>query len=173
MIRKLTSIDAQNLDLVGVLVFHINDNYTRTEKEFWKDGVERVTMKTFQEEICQKNVLVYFDSNVSLGSVNYEINGDEAKFGMLSVNTGQHGKRIGTQLFQAMLDDLRSQKVKKLHLELLVPRHYESNYKNAILEWYLRNGFQPGKRIQTEELDYFPSQNLKIESDFIQMTKKL
>ncbi|MCB0479309.1 MAG: GNAT family N-acetyltransferase [Crocinitomicaceae bacterium] len=173
MIRKLTEKDAQNLDLIGVLVFNINKNYSETEKEFWGDAVERTSPTAFQKEIIQNNVLAYFEKEQVLGSVAYEIKGTEAKFGMLSVNLQDHGKRIGSQLCRAMEDDLMSQGVSKLHLELLVPRNYESENKNNIRDWYERNGFESVDRIQAEDFPNLPFQQLLIESDFIKMTKNL
>ncbi len=173
MIRLLNNRDAQNLDLVRVLVFNINKNYSETEKEFWKDGVERTTLERFQTEILNNHVLVYFDDHNPVGTVKYAIEDKDAMFGMLSVNLDQHGKRIGSQLYRQMEDNLMDQGVQNLHLELLVPRHYTSEYKDYIYNWYLRNGFELRDRKRTEDLDYFPSENLIIESDFLFMTKNL
>lgn len=173
MIRFLTDTDAQNLDLVGVLVHNINLNYSETEDEFWKDGVKRTSIPLFQEEIRNKNVLAYFEDDQVLGSINFEIREDEAKFSILSVNLDAHGKGVGTALFNEMIRILKEKGVKKLHLVLLIPRHYQSEYKEFVFQWYIRNGFKPGNRMKTEDLDYFPSQDLKIESDFIEMSKDL
>lgn len=173
MIRFLTESDAQNLDLVKVLVFNINQNYAQTEAEFWNDGVERTTVDEFQKEIQNKHVLAFFEDQEIIGSVNFKIQNDEAKFSMLSVNLNAHGKGIGNKLYHTMEDYLVSKSVNKLFLDLLIPRHYKSDYKDFVFNWYLKKGFVAGEIQRTEGLDFFPYQDLKIESDFIQMRKDL
>ena len=173
MIRKLDINDSQNLDLVRVLVFNINTNYSKTEKEFWGFGVERTSVEKFQKEILTNTVLVYFENDQPLGTVVYKVKEGEAMFGMLSVNTDQHGKRIGSLLYKEMEKQLRELNISKLKLEILVPRSYESSYKNMILNWYLRIGYKIYERVETEGLDYFPYQDLLIKSDFLRMEKNL
>lgn len=173
MIRLLTTIDAQNLDLIGVLVSNINKNYSETEKEFWGEGVERTSVQKLQKEIAQNNVLVYFENENPMGLVVYKIFKEEAMFGMLSVNIDQHGKRIGSQLYSRMEEELRKLNISKVKLEILVPEAYKSEYKEYILSWYKRMGFKIYERVETEGLDYFPYQNLLIKSDFLRMQKNL
>jgi GNAT superfamily N-acetyltransferase len=173
MIRLLTESDAQNLDLIRVLVFNVNKNYSETEKEFWEDGVLRTNIEDFQKEIKEKQVAAYFEEGKIVGSINFEIKEEHAKFSILSVNLGAHGKGVGNALFDFMVDELKKDNIEFLHLELLLPRHYESDYKNFVYNWYVKKGFVPGIKRRTEDLDFFPSENLKIESDFIEMTKDL
>ncbi|MEZ4938563.1 MAG: GNAT family N-acetyltransferase [Crocinitomicaceae bacterium] len=173
MIRKLNQNDIQNLEMIEVLAFNINHNYTETEKEFWGGKVERTSVSDLSKKIQSNQILAYFDKDKIVGSVVYEIRTNQAKFGMLSVNLDYHGKRIGSQLCKAMESDLVKRGVQKLSLELLVPRFYESANKKRILEWYKRIGFQVEKRIQTEEIPHFPSEKLLVKSDFIVMSKNL
>lgn len=173
MIRKLEIKDSQNLDLVRVLVYNINNNYSETEKEFWGLGVERTSVENFQNEILSNTVLVYFEDDQPLGTVVYKVEEGAAMFGMLSVNLDQHGKGIGSLLYEELEKQLIDQNISRLKLEILVPRLYESSYKNMILNWYLRIGYKIYERVETEGLDYFPYQNLLIKSDFIRMEKKL
>lgn len=171
MIRFLTKEDSENADLIHKLVDQINLNYTLTEAEFWKEGVLRTQAPEFIQEILNYHVIAYLDQGEIVGSMNFQIRGETAKFSMLSVNGAQHGKGIGNALYQFMEDFLIRENVQSIQLELLVPRNYISSNKNWIFEWYQKKGFKKGKTYRTEDLYFFPSHNLKIESDFIEMTK--
>jgi len=173
---ELRVIETLTAEDVQVLTTIINKAYNIGEKGFWVPQWTRTTTSEIATLVGEGKLVGAFLSNRIAGCIRTSLVSDkEAEFGMLAVEDSLWGSGLGRELVQFVEDMWMVRGVKKLHLEIVVPRTWISESKEVLKGWYGRRGYMKGRVGKLDELEgteVFLRQ-LSTEVDVVYYTKIL
>ncbi len=154
----------------------INQSYLNSERDFWKEGYERISIKELTEELSNRNLLILASNNNQLAGcvkVDFDPNSHIGTFSMLCVDFAHRGLGLGNILVEAAENQIQKQKGVKMGLDLLIPRSYVYPDKEVLKKWYSKLGYEKIGFGKFE--DHHPQlvPIMKIECDFERWEKIL
>lgn len=151
----------------------INIAYLNSEKEFWKEGFQRISYEELQKLIQTKHIFVAYAHQTIVGCVKVEKEATNVTFSMLCVKEDFRGARIASKLLDAIEQWAKNHHAKSISLELLKPKHYQHPDKEKLTQWYAKLGYQKVQFANFNE--YYPElvPLMKIECVFEVWNKKL
>ncbi|MFA8438451.1 GNAT family N-acetyltransferase [Pueribacillus sp. YX66] len=152
----------------------VNRVYAVSEGDFWLPGVDRTTIEeirgyTSKGEIAVARLMGQIVGCIRVRRVDQEI----GEFGLLAVDKNTQGEGIGRELVRYAEQKCQKEHLRKMQLELLVPKEGSHPAKTMLKNWYTRIGYKP---IYTESLEaLFPrlAKMQAIPSKFVIFQKEL
>ncbi len=125
----------------------INATYISSERDFWKEGYERIGLNELRHCIQQENLLVAFEEENVVGCVRVGVtsNGREqgiGEFSMLCVDFAARGKGIASKLVEQAEQWTLNQKLNSIQLQLLLPMQFTHSDKEMLKAWYGNIGYK-------------------------------
>jgi GNAT superfamily N-acetyltransferase len=134
---------ADDSDDVESLAALINRVCADAEKGLWLDGAERTNSAEVAAIIRSRELIVASDDGVVVGVVRVQRPMDElGAFGMLVADPARHGHEIGRELVAFAEAWARGLGLRRMQLELLVPRTWTHPVKEFLRSWYTRIGYR-------------------------------
>lgn len=152
----------------------INRVYRDAEKGLWVEGAERTDPAEVGELVRAGEIVLIRDGSGIAGSVRIQQLGDDlGEFGMLVADPARRGAGIGRELVAFAEQWARDRGLRRMQLELLVPRDWEHPVKEFLRAWYTRIGYAPVHLGRFDE--DFPqlAPLLATDCDFLVMHKDL
>ena len=160
-------------DLVG-LTDLINRVYEDAEKGLWAERAQRTDAAEIGALVRAGEIAVRRDGPDIAGSVRIRQLGDDlGEFGMLVADPARRGAGIGRELVAFAEQWARDRGLRRMQLELLVPRTWQHPVKEFLRGWYTRIGYAPVRLGRFDE--DFPqlAPLLATPCDFLVMHKDL
>lgn len=129
----------------------INRVYEASEESLWKNRVVRTTVAEVTEFACGGEIAVARLKGQIVGCVRVRrIDQETGECGMLAVDVEYQGNGIGRELMRFAEQKCQNEHLRKMQLELLVPRKGSHPAKVILENWYTRIGYLP---VRTETVD--------------------
>ncbi len=153
MLPEDASMDAAQMQRLTDMV---NRVYAASEKGLWKNGAARTTvaeMQTFAEN--GELAAARFNGKI-IGCIRIrQLDENIGEFGLLAVDLDFQGAGIGSRLIQFAEQKCQKEHLRKMQLELLVPKKGAHPAKSVLENWYTRLGYRPIETKAVEAL--FPA----------------
>ncbi len=134
---------ATEADDPRVLADLINRVYADAEKGLWVEGAERTDPAEVHALVRAGEIAVRRDGARIAGSVRIRQLGDDlGEFGMLVADPNRRGEGIGRALVAFAEQWASDRGLRRMQLELLVPRTWEHPVKEVLRGWYTRIGYR-------------------------------
>lgn len=152
----------------------INRVYAIAEESLYKHGAVRTTVQEIEEFTRNGEIAVARSMGEIVGCVLIRrIDQEMGEFGMLAVDDAYQGAGIGKKLIRFAEQKCQKEHLRKMQLELLVPKEGTHPTKIILENWYTSLGYH---QVHTETIDaLFPRlvQMLAIPCKFIIFQKEL
>jgi GNAT superfamily N-acetyltransferase len=142
-IRNLSEADADD-EFVAHVVDLVNRVYAEAEEGIWRDGATRTNAQEVAAIIRAGQLAVARLNGQLVGAVRVQRLSDSlGEFGMLVAAPEHRGAGIGRRLVAFAERWARDQGLRRIQLELLVPRTWSHPVKEFLRDWYTRIGYRP------------------------------
>lgn len=152
----------------------INQVYTTSEGEFWKEGHLRTDVEHLAQLIAAGELLIAIIDDVVVGCVEFRMQtGSTGIFQMLVTDPNYRGRGIASKMVTELEQLLIQKGAKRLRLELLVPLGWEHGDKQMLHDWYTRIGFRKQRVIPFESMYPSAKEDLVAPCEFVVYIKLL
>lgn len=155
VVRLLEPGVADDVRLLDHLTGLVNDVYAIAERGLWRDGTTRTTASDLAGLVGAGEIAVAARAGGIAGSVRlHDVADDASEFGMLVSVPDQRGTGVGRALVAFAERHSRERGLRRIQLELLLPRTWRHPNKEFLKGWYGRIGY---RRIRTGNMaDAYP-----------------
>jgi GNAT superfamily N-acetyltransferase len=152
VVKVLAASTAHDETLVDQLVDLVNRAYDIGEAGLWLGGATRIGPSEIRDAIRSGGMLAATADGQLAGCVYLQrLDPGTADLGLLSVAPGHWGHGVGRELVRAAEQQMRSDGVTTMQLELLVPKGWVHPEKARLRAWYTRLGY---KVIRSEPFEH-------------------
>jgi len=145
---------ARDAAFVGHVADLVNVVYADAERGLWQEGVERTTAEQMGAIIRDGELAAARLDGELVGAVRLQrLDADLGELGMLVASPERRGAGIGRELVAFAEQWAREQGLRRMQLELLVPRTWTHPVKAFLDDWYTRIGYRPVRSGRLDE-DY-------------------
>ncbi|WP_162001772.1 GNAT family N-acetyltransferase [Streptomyces violaceusniger] len=142
-IETLSSVHAEDLDLMSALTSLINEVYEVAEEGLWAPGTTRTSRQEVTSLTQAGEIMVAWLHDELSGCVRVQqLSAGICEFGMLAAAPKQRGIGVGRELVRCAEQYGREAGLDVMQLELLVPREWSHPSKEFLAAWYERIGYQ-------------------------------
>jgi GNAT superfamily N-acetyltransferase len=128
---------------VTEVVALVNRVYAEAEKGLWQEDTDRTDADEVTGYISTGQLAVARIDGHLVGAVRVQhLDDDLGEFGMLVASPEHRGVGIGRVLVTFAEDWARARGLRRMQLELLVPRTWQHPVKEFLREWYTRIGYR-------------------------------
>ncbi|MBW8348847.1 GNAT family N-acetyltransferase [Bacillus sp. IITD106] len=150
-IQMLPCNESANIGDMERITNIVNRVYAASEESLWKHGAARTTVVEIAEFTSRGEIAVARLIGQIVGCVRVRrIDQETGEFGMLAVDDEYQGTGIGRELIRFAEQKCQNEQLRKMQLELLVPRKGSHPAKVILENWYSRIGYYP---VYTETVD--------------------
>ena len=173
-IELLAPAESEDAELMERITDLTNGVYKVAEDGIWTDDATRTTQDEVVELTRARQIAVARVGDEVVGCIRVQrLDACTGEFGMLAADPAHRGLGVGRELVRFAERKSRAEGLRRMRLEVLVPRGWTHPTKVFLADWYSRIGYRAARRTTIDEAYPALAPLLATPCDFVIYDKRL